>query len=90
MRIGTFPTEWVRRPELTDLDGRLAPDVLAQMRREAGAIRCPGPTTDLRWAPSTWTGRTPATCAGLDIVALRPGRVAQCSERMAISSNEVR
>lgn len=31
-RIGTFPAQWVRRPELTDLDGIVPSDVLAQMR----------------------------------------------------------
>ena len=30
-RIGTFRAEWVRRPELTDLDGIIARDVLAHM-----------------------------------------------------------
>lgn len=35
-RIGTFPAAWVRRPELTDLDGIVPVDVLAEMRRQAG------------------------------------------------------
>jgi hypothetical protein len=31
-RIDTFPAEWVRRPELTDLDGVVPPEVLERMR----------------------------------------------------------
>jgi hypothetical protein len=31
-RIDTLPAEWVRRPELTDLDGVVPPDVLERMR----------------------------------------------------------
>lgn len=34
-RIGTFPVQWIRRPELTDYDGIVPPEVLEQMRREA-------------------------------------------------------
>lgn len=34
-RIGTFPASWVRRPELTDLDGIVPANVLATMREEA-------------------------------------------------------
>jgi hypothetical protein len=40
-RIGTFPAEWVRRPELSDLDGLVPPDVAAQMRAEAEIIQLP-------------------------------------------------
>lgn len=31
-RIDTFPAEWVRRPELTDLDGLVPPSVLERIR----------------------------------------------------------
>ena len=31
-RVGTFPAAWVRRPELTDMDGIVPPDTLAMMR----------------------------------------------------------
>lgn len=34
-RVGTFPTAWVRRPELTDIDGIVPPDVFAMMREAA-------------------------------------------------------
>ncbi len=30
--LDTFPAGWVRRPELTDLDGIVPPEVLEQMR----------------------------------------------------------
>lgn len=33
-RIGNFPAEWVRRPELTDLDGIVPDDMLARMREQ--------------------------------------------------------
>jgi hypothetical protein len=33
-RIDTFPAEWVRRPELTDLDGVVPPTVVARIRAE--------------------------------------------------------
>ena len=33
-RIGNFPAEWVRRPELTDLDGLVPDNVLARMREQ--------------------------------------------------------
>jgi hypothetical protein len=36
-RIDTFPAEWVRRPELTDLDGVVPPEVLEQMSRDERA-----------------------------------------------------
>lgn len=35
--IDTFPAEWVRRPELTDLDGLAPPSVLEQMRQDQRA-----------------------------------------------------
>ena len=34
-RIGTFPAAWVRRPDLSDMDGIVPADVLALMRDAA-------------------------------------------------------
>lgn len=34
-RVGTFPAAWVRRPELTDVDGIVPPVMLAMMREAA-------------------------------------------------------
>ena len=41
MGIDTFPAVWVRRPELTDLDGIVPPDVLVIMRSEAEVSELP-------------------------------------------------
>jgi hypothetical protein len=40
-RIGTFPVEWVRRPELTDFDGIIPPDVLSKMKRRTTVVQMP-------------------------------------------------
>lgn len=38
-RIGTFPVEFVRRPDLTDFDGIIPPEVLARMQADANVVR---------------------------------------------------
>ena len=40
-RIDNFPAEWVRRPDITDLDGIVPDDVLARIRGDAEVIDMP-------------------------------------------------
>lgn len=57
-RIGTFPVEWVRRAEITDLDGIVPPDVLARTLAQSpdGAAQSDSSPPCLAWMSSRTAG----------------------------------